>query len=150
MYPVRDGLLEATSVFAAAAKEADVETVASLSQLSPGPDARLIGQVPTVRDITQELPKAYNRGVRYIAIEDGDWRRAAAERGVNPRAVGHLSQLWTFFRTSDYSGGTACEVTDAIERITGAKPTTFSEFLNLSMQDSKAVKRQLDAISTGA
>jgi hypothetical protein len=74
----------------------------------------------------------------------------AAERGVNPHALAHLSQLWTFFRISDYSGGTAYEVTDTIERITGAKPTTFSEFLEHSMQDSTAVKRQLDAISTGA
>jgi uncharacterized protein YbjT (DUF2867 family) len=157
-YPVRDGLLEATSVFAAAAKEAGVETVVNLSQLSPSPDAptprmrehwvseqvldwaglgaihlratvffenvraliaataphgviylpwggestriplvgaedvarvaanlliksqgneprvRLIGQVPTVRDIVRELSKAYNREVNYIAIGDEDWR----------------------------------------------------------------------------
>jgi uncharacterized protein YbjT (DUF2867 family) len=233
-YPVRDGLLEATSVFAAAAREAGVETVVNLSQLSPSPDAptprmrehwiseqildwagvgavhlratvffenvraliagtaphgiiylpwgdentriplvgaedvariaanlliksyghepqvRLIGQVPTVRDILGDLSKAYHREVKYIAIGDEDWRRAAAERGVNPHALAHLSQLWTFFRASNRSGGPAYEVTDTIERISGAKPTTFSEFLKDSMQDSTAVKRQLDAISTGA
>ena len=233
-YPVRDGLLEATSVFAAAAKEAGVHTVVNLSQLSPSPDAptprmrehwvseqvldwagvgavhlratvffenvraliagtapqgiiylpwgdentriplvgaedvarvaanlliksdrhgpqvRLIGQVPTVRDIVRELSKVYHRGIEYIAIGDEDWHRAAAERGVNPHALAHLSQLWTFFRATDYSGGPAYEVTNTIERISGTKPTTFSEFLKDSMQDSTAVNRQLDAISTGA
>jgi uncharacterized protein YbjT (DUF2867 family) len=218
-YPVRDGLLEATSVFALAAKEADVETVVNLSQLSPSPDAptprmrehwvseqvldwagveavhlratvffenvraliagtapqgviylpwggdstrmplvgaedvacvaanllinsdrhqsqvRLSGLVLTVRDIVKELSRAYDREVNYVAVGDDDW---------------HLSQLWRFFRTCDQNGGPAYSVTDTIERITGAKPTTFSEFLKESMQDSTTVKRQLDAISTGA
>src|SRR5262245_16461824 len=38
-YPVDDGLLDATAVFAAAAREAGLELLVNVSQLEPTPDA---------------------------------------------------------------------------------------------------------------
>jgi hypothetical protein len=70
------------------------------------------------------------RNVHYQEISDEDWRSDAAARGWNPHAITHLSSLWRAIR------GAAIDprdpnyaITEAIERIGGAKPKTFEAFV---------------------
>ena len=62
-------------------------------------------------------------------------RRDALARGINQHAVEHLSDLWRALRTAGRSPETArFEVTDTIEKLGGAKPKSFEEFVRFSAQ----------------
>lgn len=231
-YPVQEGLLQATAVFAAAAKNAGVERLVNLSQLRPAPEAPtprmrehwiseqvfdwadlgavhlratvffenlraliggsvaqsgkiflpwgslgtrfpliaaedvarvaasllatnafdnehvvpLIGQIVSVGEMVAAVSAAHGRTIEYVQITDEDWRRAAAATGLNPHALEHLSQLWTFLRTSKETS--TYDVTDTIQRIGGRRPTRIEEFLRAP--DGSAGAGQIDAISSGA
>lgn len=96
----------------------------------PGANYRVIGAVLTLRDIIATFGAVLGRDIRYEAISDEEWRRGALDRGFDPHAVEHLSQLWRFFRTTDVdpqSEGYA--VTNTIETLGGAKPKTFEAFV---------------------
>jgi uncharacterized protein YbjT (DUF2867 family) len=90
----------------------------------------LIGQVLTVAGIIATLGRALGREVRYEEISDDEWRRDALARGVNQHAVEHLSNLWRALRSAGMRSETSrFEVTDTIEKLGGAKPKTFEQFV---------------------
>jgi hypothetical protein len=68
--------------------------------------------------------------VRYAEISDEEWRSDARGRNVNPHAIEHLSQLWRSLRTAGSGPEPVLfQVTDTIEKLGGAKPKTFEEFV---------------------
>lgn len=90
----------------------------------------LVGAVLTVRDIVATLGRVLGREVHYEEISDEEWRRDALARGINQHAVEHLSHLWRALRTAGRSLDTSrFEVTDTIEKLGGAKPKSFEEFV---------------------
>lgn len=90
----------------------------------------VIGEVRTLREIIATFGRVLVRDVHYEEISDEEWRRDALARGANPHAVEHLSQLWRSFRVAGLrSESVRFQVTDTIERLGGAKPKTFEEFV---------------------
>jgi hypothetical protein len=72
-------------------------------------------------------------------------RYAASEQpsvmgsGASPHAVEHLSRLWQVFGNAANRAEESFHVTDAVEQITGAEPTTLREFLGHSAFTSPAL-----------
>ena len=112
----------------------DVARVAAGLLTSPavpaGATYPVIGVVLALRDIIATFGRVLARDVRYEEISDEEWRRDALARGVNQHAVEHLSQLWRSIRNAGLGPAAArFEVTDTIERLGGAQPKTFEEFV---------------------
>jgi uncharacterized protein YbjT (DUF2867 family) len=105
----------------------DVSRVAAALLANPGVPAQnvypLIGEVPTVRAITEALGRAIGRPIQYVAITDEQWADAVKER-LGPHALDHLSHLWQTFR----KGEERYQTTDAISVVTGRKPQTLEQF----------------------
>ena len=83
----------------------------------------LIGETPTVRQITEALGRAIGPPIRYVAITDEQWASAVKDR-VGPHALDHLSHLWQTFR----KGEEHYQTTDAIRAVTGRNPQTLEQF----------------------
>jgi uncharacterized protein YbjT (DUF2867 family) len=99
-------------------------------ELAAGTAVRLIGTTISLKEIIATFARVMAKNVHYQEISDEDWQRDAAARGWNPHAITHLSSLWRAIR------GAAIDpkdpnyaVTEAIERIGGAKPKTFEAFV---------------------
>src|SRR5215472_15709443 len=106
----------------------DVSRVAAALLANPGVPSRnaytLVGETPTVREITDALGRAIGRPIRYVAITDEQWANATKER-LGPHALDHLSHLWQTFRKAEET----YQATDAIRLVTGRNPQTLAEFL---------------------
>jgi uncharacterized protein YbjT (DUF2867 family) len=90
----------------------------------------LVGAVLTVRDIIATFGRVLGREVRYEEISDEEWRRDALARGINRHAVEHLSHLWRALRTAGRGlDASRFEITNTIEKVGGAKPKSFEEFV---------------------
>jgi uncharacterized protein YbjT (DUF2867 family) len=117
---------EDTTVIPLVAAE-DVSRVAATLLASPSVPAQsayaLIGETPSVMEITEALGRAIGRPIVYVAITDEQWAGAVKER-VGPHALDHLSHLWQTFR----KGEERYQTTDAISVITGRDPQTLEEF----------------------
>src|SRR6516164_3724602 len=105
----------------------DVSRVAAALLANPGVPTQnayaLIGETPSVREITEALGRAIGRPIRYVAITDEQWAGAVKER-LGPHALDHLSHLWQTFR----KGEERYQTTDAIPVVTGRNPQTLEEF----------------------
>jgi uncharacterized protein YbjT (DUF2867 family) len=105
----------------------DVSRVAVALLANPGVPPQtvypLVGETPTVREMTEALARAIGRPVRYVAITDEQWGNAVKER-LGPHALDHLSHLWQTFR----KGEERYQTTDAIRAVTGRNPLTLEEF----------------------
>jgi uncharacterized protein YbjT (DUF2867 family) len=105
----------------------DVSGVAAALLANPAAPSQsvyaLIGETPTVKEITAILGSAIGRPIRYAAIADEQWAAAVKER-LGPHALDHLSHLWQSFR----KGEERYQPTDAIRLVTGRTPQTLGEF----------------------
>ena len=105
----------------------DVSRVAAALLANPGVPTQnayaLIGETPSVREITEALARAIGRPIRYVAITDEQWAAAVKER-LGPHALDHLSHLWQTFR----KGEERYQTTDSISVVTGRNPQTLEEF----------------------
>jgi uncharacterized protein YbjT (DUF2867 family) len=105
----------------------DVARVAAALLANPGVPSQnayaLVGETPTVREMTEALGRALGRPIRYVAITDEQWANTVKER-LAPHALDHLSHLWQAFR----KGEERYQITDAIRMVTGRKPQTLEEF----------------------
>jgi uncharacterized protein YbjT (DUF2867 family) len=105
----------------------DVSRVAATLLANPGVPSQsayaLVGETPTVGEMTEALGRATGRPIRYVAITDEQWANAAKER-LRPHALDHLSHLWQTFR----KGEERYQSTDAIRMVTGRNPQTLEEF----------------------
>jgi uncharacterized protein YbjT (DUF2867 family) len=117
---------EDTTVMPLAGAE-DVSRVAATLLANPDPPSQsvypLVGETPTVREITEALGRSIGRPIRYVAITDEQWANAVKER-INPHALDHLTHLWQYFR----KGEERFQTTDAIRVVTGSDPQTLEEF----------------------
>jgi uncharacterized protein YbjT (DUF2867 family) len=112
----------------------DVARVAVGLLTGPQPDAdsfhRLIGTTISLKEIIATFARVMGRNVHYEEISDEQWRRDVANRGFNPHAIEHLSSLWRAIRGAAINpNDPRYAVTEAIEKIGGAKPKTFEAFV---------------------
>jgi uncharacterized protein YbjT (DUF2867 family) len=90
----------------------------------------VIGAAISLRDIVATFARVLGRDIHYEQVSDEEWRSDALARGFNQHAVEHLSSLWKALRAASLSAEAArFAVTDTIERIGGAEPMTFEQFV---------------------
>src|SRR6202035_3768838 len=90
----------------------------------------VVGSVISLKDIIATFGRVLARHVRYEETTDEEWRSDAIVRGYNAHAVAHLSALWKALRAASLGSEAArFAVTDTIEKIGGARPKTFEQFV---------------------
>jgi uncharacterized protein YbjT (DUF2867 family) len=90
----------------------------------------VIGTAISLREIVATFARVLGRDVRYQEVTDEQWRTEALARGWNAHAVEHLSSLWKALRAASISPEAGrFAVTDTIEKIGGARPTSFEQFV---------------------
>ena len=88
------------------------------------------GTISSIKEIVGTFAHVFNRDIHYEEITDEQWRSEVLARGWNAHAVEHLSSLWKALRAASLSAEAArFAVTDTIEKIGGAKPKTFEQFV---------------------
>jgi len=112
----------------------DVSRVAVGLLTGPQPAAAtaypIIGSTISIKEIVGTFAHVFNRDIHYEEITDEQWRNEVLARGWNAHAVEHLSSLWKSLRAASLSAEAArFAVTDTIEKIGGAKPKTFEQFV---------------------
>ena len=99
-------------------------------QLAAGSFVRMIGATMSLKEIIATFAGVLARNVRYQEISDEEWRGDAASRNYNPHAIEHLSSLWRAIRGAAIDPtDPAYAITEAIEKIGGARPKTFETFV---------------------
>jgi uncharacterized protein YbjT (DUF2867 family) len=83
----------------------------------------LVGETPTVGELTEALGRAIGRQIRYVPITDEQWANVVQER-LGPHALDHLSHLWQTFR----KGEERYQTTDVIRTVTGKNPQVLEDF----------------------
>ncbi|HXN69534.1 MAG TPA: NmrA family NAD(P)-binding protein [Bradyrhizobium sp.] len=90
----------------------------------------VIGSVISLKDIVATFGRVMGKNVRYEETTDDEWRNDAIARGYNAHALAHLSALWKALRAAGLDPERArFAVTDTIEKLGGARPKTFEEFV---------------------
>jgi uncharacterized protein YbjT (DUF2867 family) len=90
----------------------------------------VIGSVISIKEIVGAFARALNKDIDYEEITDEQWRSEALARGWNAHAVEHLSSLWKSLRAASLSAEAArFAVPDTIEKIGGARPKPFEQFV---------------------
>ena len=103
--------------------------VLTAADVPDGSSYSVIGEVLTVREIVACLARGLDRDVTYQDVSDEFWAEAAGSR-INAHAIAHLSKLWANLRNSRREFA----VTDTIERLGGATPKKFAEFVAAERQ----------------
>ena len=100
------------------------------AEVPSGSTYPLIGALLSVRDIVAAFGRVLGGEIRYEEISDEQWRADALARGFNQHALEHLSQLWRSLRAAAVTPDNAAfQVTETIERLGGAPPTSFEDFV---------------------
>jgi uncharacterized protein YbjT (DUF2867 family) len=98
--------------------------------LTAGTAYPVVGTVISLTEIIATFGRVLGKDIRYEEITDDEWRRDALARDYGQHAVEHLSALWKALRAADLDPERArFAVTDAIEKLGGAIPKTFEEFV---------------------
>jgi len=128
---------DGNAVIPLVAAEDCARVAAALLSAPDAPDQKryeLVGETPTVNEITSVLSAVLNRPIRYVDIPDERWVQAVQDR-INRHALEHLSSLWRFFRTSGIrKGESGFAINGAIERLTGVTPQTLEQFFRLNLE----------------
>ena len=99
-------------------------------KLTAGTAYPVIGSANSIKGIVGTFARLLNIDVHYEEITDDQWRDEVLARGWNAHAVEHLSALWKSLRAASLSPEAGrFAVTDTIEKIGGAKPKTFEQFV---------------------
>jgi len=99
-------------------------------KLTAGTAYPVIGSANSIKEIVGTFARLLNIDVHYEEITDDQWRDEVLARGWNAHAVEHLSALWKSLRAASLSPEAGrFAVTDTIEKIGGAKPKTFEQFV---------------------
>jgi uncharacterized protein YbjT (DUF2867 family) len=99
----------------------------------------VVGSVISLKDIIATFGRVLARDVRYEETTDEEWRNDAVARGYNAHALAHLSALWKALRAASLSAEAArFAVTDTIEKIGGARPKSFEQFVREGMSEGLA------------
>ena len=128
---------DGNAVIPLVAAEDCARVAAALLSAPDAPDQKryeLVGETPTVNEITSLLSAVLSRPIRYVDIPDERWIQAVQDR-INRHALEHLSSLWRFFRTSGMrKGENGFKISEAIERLTGARPQTLEQFFRRNVE----------------
>src|SRR6266567_2096654 len=133
-YPVQDGLADATAAMAFAARSHGVSRLVNLVMYQSSIDA----PTPRMRQnyLSEQVLEWAGIGplhIRATVFYENVARLVGASmpaRGWNAHAVEHLSSLWKSLRAASLSAEAGrFAVTDTIEKIGGAKPKTFEQFV---------------------
>jgi uncharacterized protein YbjT (DUF2867 family) len=90
----------------------------------------VIGSVISIKEIVGTFARVLNKDIHYEEITDEQWRTEVLARGWNAHAAEHLSSLWKSLRAASLSAEAArFAVTDTIEKIGGARPKPFEQFV---------------------
>jgi hypothetical protein len=90
----------------------------------------VIGSAISIKEIVGVFARVLNKEIHYEEITDEQWRSGVLARGWNAHAVEHLSSLWKSLRAASLSAEAArFAVTDTIDKIGGAGPKTFEQFV---------------------
>jgi hypothetical protein len=109
------------------------------SSWSAGSAYPVIGQAPSLKEIIAAFARVLERDVHYEEITDERWKAESLASGWNPHAVEHLSSLWKALRAASIAPEAGrFAVTDTIEKIGGAKPKTFEQFVREHRQEFAA------------
>lgn len=107
--------------------------------LTTGARYQVIGTTISLKDIVATIGHVLNKNVYYEEITDDEWRAEVLARGWNAHAVEHLSSLWKSLRMAGLDPERArFAVTDTIEKIGGAKPKTFEQFVREQQKELAA------------
>ena len=99
----------------------------------------VVGSVISLKDIIATFGRVLAKDVRYEETTDEEWRSDAIARGYNAHALAHLSALWKALRAASLDAERArFAVTDTIEKIGGARPKTFEQFVREGLSESLA------------
>ena len=99
----------------------------------------VVGSVISLKDIIATFGSVLARNVSYEETTDEEWRSEATARGYNAHALAHLSALWKALRAASLSAEAArFAVTDTIERIGGARPKSFEQFVRERLSEGLA------------
>jgi uncharacterized protein YbjT (DUF2867 family) len=99
----------------------------------------VIGSVISLKDIVATFGRVMGKNVRYEETTDDEWRDDAIARGYNAHALAHLSALWKALRAAGLDPERArFAVTDTIEKLGGARPKTFEEFVREQLAEPLA------------
>jgi len=98
-------------------------------RLIPGAVYPVIGTAISLKEIVATFARVLGRDVHYQEVTDDEWRNEVLARGWNAHAVEHLSSLWKALRASISPQAGRFPVTDTIEKIGGAKPMSFEQFV---------------------
>ncbi|MDI1284148.1 MAG: NmrA family NAD(P)-binding protein [Reyranella sp.] len=98
-----------------------------------------IGTAISLKEIVGSFARVLGRDVHYEEVTDAAWSQEALARGWNAHAVEHLSALWKSIRAAGLTPEIArFAVTDTIEKIGGAKPKTFEQFVREQQRELAA------------
>ena len=107
--------------------------------LTAGTAYPVVGTAISLKEIIATFGRVLNKDVRYEEITDEEWRSEALARGFNEHSVEHLSSLWKAIRAAGLKPeGARFAVTDTIEKIGGAKPKTFEQFVREQQKELAA------------
>ena len=104
--------------------------------LTAGTPYPVIGTTISLKEIIATIGRVLDKDVHYEEITDEQWRDEVLARGWNAHAVEHLSSLWKALRMAGLDPERArLAVTDTIEKVGGAKPKSFEQFVREQQQD---------------
>jgi uncharacterized protein YbjT (DUF2867 family) len=99
----------------------------------------VVGTAISLKEIIATFGRVLDKDVRYEAITDEEWHGEALARGYNEHSVQHLSALWRALRAAGLKPeGARFAVADTIEKIGGAKPKTFEQFVRAQQRELAA------------
>jgi len=99
----------------------------------------VIGEVVSLKEIVAKFARVLDRDVHYQEITDEQWKTEALARAWNAHAVEHLSSLWKSLRAAAIAPEAGrFAATDTIEKIGGAQPKTFEQFVREHRQEFAA------------
>jgi uncharacterized protein YbjT (DUF2867 family) len=109
------------------------------ASLAAGDAYPVIGTTISLKDIVATIGHVLDKDIYYEEITDDQWRAEVLARGWNAHAVEHLSALWKSLRMAGLDPERArFAVTDTIEKVGGAKPKTFEQFVREQQKELAA------------
>ena len=93
------------------------------------PYYRLISTVLTVGELVDEIGIQLGTPLRYVEVEEVQWREKAIAEGVDPEHAGHLSRWGRALADMAKHGDIYHKVTTDIEKVIGAPPLALRDFL---------------------
>ena len=104
--------------------------------LTAGTPYPVIGAAISLKEIIATFGRVLRKDVHYEEITDEQWKSDALARGFNEHSVEHLSLLWKSIRAAGLNPETGrLKITDTIEKIGGASPKTFEQFVREQQEE---------------